>query len=352
MQTPQVESCRTDLHCSAAACVLLLALTACGDERDAAATQDATAATPSPATENGAPPTPAERADTAAHPEFDIESVPVSDAALGAFPYFALPTGFEHMNRPEVRDFDRFPFWVGDRYEWVEGKSFAAPIEAVSGKSFSQHELRRNIEHVVTQAGGVKVTEGRIPNEAISTLDEDITVDRNAGLGDIWNEPVTTYLIRRADQDIWVHLVTNSAMGSWTIAATEAFQPTATLIPADELKQQLDSAGKAVVQVNFATDEADILPDSQPQLDQISRLLDQDPALQLSVNGHTDNTGGAARNQELSEQRAAAVVAALGADGIDAARLQARGFGASQPVADKGSEEGKARNRRVELVKR
>ena len=104
--------------------------------------------------------------------------------------------------------------------------------------------------------------------------------------------------------------------------------------------------------MNFATDKTDILPDSLPQIEQVAALLKDDPSLKLAVNGHTDNTGDAAHNQQLSEGRAKAVVALLTGKGIEASRLSAAGFGAMQPVADNGTDEGKAKNRRVELVKR
>lgn len=73
--------------------------------------------------------------------------------------------------------------------------------------------------------------------------------------------------------------------------------------------------------------------------------------LKLRVEGHTDNAGTRATNQKLSEQRAAAVVSWLAAHGIDRSRLAAQGFADTKPVADNSSEEGRAKNRRVELVK-
>ncbi|MCR5887660.1 OmpA family protein [Hymenobacter sp. J193] len=81
------------------------------------------------------------------------------------------------------------------------------------------------------------------------------------------------------------------------------------------------------------------------------RLLQQNPTLRLAVQGHTDNSGTAPHNQQLSEARAAAVVATLTQAGVGAARLQSAGFGQSKPLADNSTEEGKAKNRRVELVK-
>lgn len=103
--------------------------------------------------------------------------------------------------------------------------------------------------------------------------------------------------------------------------------------------------------VNFDTDKATIRPESAPTVAEVVTLLRQNPALRLAVQGHTDNAGTAAHNQRLSEARAQSVVAALTAAGIGAARLQAAGFGQTQPLADNATEAGRAQNRRVELVK-
>jgi outer membrane protein OmpA-like peptidoglycan-associated protein len=74
--------------------------------------------------------------------------------------------------------------------------------------------------------------------------------------------------------------------------------------------------------------------------------------LRLAIEGHTDNAGSAAANKPLSQQRAQAVVTALTARGIAGARLTAAGFGSEKPIADNATEAGRAKNRRVELVKR
>ena len=86
-------------------------------------------------------------------------------------------------------------------------------------------------------------------------------------------------------------------------------------------------------------------------IDEIAKLLQSDAALKLSIDGHTDSTGTAERNRALSKQRAEAVLGALVAKGIAAERLSAQGFGPDKPVADNGDDAGRAKNRRVELVK-
>lgn len=309
-----------------------------------------------PAASPGAEPAASEAADSGAAaqkaPAFDIGSVPVSHATLGDFPYIALPAGYTTEGRSKLsKDFARFPFWTKGEPHWVEGKFYGTSFVPAEGREMSEFEVKKNFEALVQQMGGVKVSEEKIPEDTVRGWGDEITVGFVDGLGDVYNNPTTTYLIRRDDGNIWVHLVTDSAGGAYLVGKEKGFAQTAQLLPASALKQQLDSAGKVALQVNFAIDKTEVLPDSLPQIDQVVQLLKDDPALKLSINGHTDNTGDAAHNQKLSEGRANAVMAAIVAKGIDAARLNAKGFGRDQPVADNASEEGKAKNRRVELVK-
>ena len=85
---------------------------------------------------------------------------------------------------------------------------------------------------------------------------------------------------------------------------------------------------------------------------EIVKLLQASPTLRLGVEGYTDNAGTPAHNQQLSEARAREVVRTITAQDIAADRLQAAGFGQSRPLADNATEAGRAKNRRVELVKR
>lgn len=328
---------------------MLLALSACKPDEESVATGSAPPAVDS-SQAVGTTGTGSSVA-SSAEKSFNIESVPASNVALGEFPYITLPDGYSSRSfSAETKDFARFPFWVKGEQHWVEGKMYLATFGAESGKSMSEYEIRKNFDALVQQMGGQKISEEKIPGDVIKGWGDEITAGFNDGLGDVYNQPATTYLIRRDDGNIWVHLVV-SGVGSYVIAKEKGFEATARLLPAAEMKQQLDVTGKVALQVNFATDSAEILPDSLPQIDQVMQLLKDDPALKLSVNGHTDNSGDAAHNQQLSDDRAKAVVAALAAKGIDGARLDAKGFGQQQPVADNATEEGKAKNRRVELVK-
>ena len=104
--------------------------------------------------------------------------------------------------------------------------------------------------------------------------------------------------------------------------------------------------------INFDFSSARLRPESEPLLKQVAAMLNGHPDWTLTLEGHTDKVGGAAYNQRLSEQRAAAVVAYLVAQGVDAKRLDSAGFGMDKPVAPNDSGVGRAQNRRVEIVRK
>ncbi len=100
----------------------------------------------------------------------------------------------------------------------------------------------------------------------------------------------------------------------------------------------------------FDVSQYELQPQSLAELDRVVKMLQENPSVNILISGHTDNTGDATANIRLSENRAKSVVTYLASRGISLQRLQAKGFGAMQPVADNSSEEGRLQNRRTELT--
>ena len=119
------------------------------------------------------------------------------------------------------------------------------------------------------------------------------------------------------------------------------------------LYERVQGEGKIVTYgITFDTGKATIKPESTGEINRIRDLMNQDPGIKFEVQGHCDNTGSAAVNDKLSQQRAEAIVAALVGQGISADRLTAVGKGSSTPIADNSTDEGRAKNRRVEFIKK
>lgn len=123
-------------------------------------------------------------------------------------------------------------------------------------------------------------------------------------------------------------------------------------VTAGEMSSSLSKAGRvALYGILFDFNKSDLQPESTPALQEIVKLLEQDATLKLVVTGHTDNVGSLESNRDLSQRRAAAVVAVLvGQYRVATARLQPFGASFAAPVAPNSTEEGRAKNRRVELV--
>ena len=147
--------------------------------------------------------------------------------------------------------------------------------------------------------------------------------------------------------------VRNRTLALVEIVEIQDFEPTLEFIDASEMQSQISESGHvALYGVQFDHDSATLKPESQSTIDEIAKALAADSGLSLYIVGHTDDVGSLAYNNDLSERRAASVVAALVAEGIDASRLTPVGVGPVAPIASNESDQGRALNRRVELVKR
>ena len=122
-------------------------------------------------------------------------------------------------------------------------------------------------------------------------------------------------------------------------------------ITANEMLDALNKDGYVTLNILFETGKSTIQKESIPMIDQMYELMTIEPALKISIEGHTDNTGDAQLNKKLSDDRAKTVMNALIAKGIDKSRLSSIGWGQEKPVADNRTDEGRTKNRRVEIVK-
>jgi outer membrane protein OmpA-like peptidoglycan-associated protein len=197
----------------------------------------------------------------------------------------------------------------------------------------SRLELFRNYENALKQAGGTML---------YADADRYFTYTVKRPSGEYWGQ-VGCGAGSAAKCDKIQHKIVR-------IAAMEQ----SVVLSADQIKSSLADTGKVVFYgIYFDTDKSTLKPESDPTLAEMAKFLKTNASTKVFIVGHTDMQGGVERNQKLSQDRAAAVVAAMtGKHGIAKDRLAADGVGPLAPVAANDTEAGRAKNRRVEMVLR
>lgn len=161
---------------------------------------------------------------------------------------------------------------------------------------------------------------------------------------------VSVYLVANK-HDQWLQLPLGITLARVDVVEVRAREQRMELVSSKEMAGEIGRNGRvALYGIEFDFDSARLRPESAATLAEIARLLKEQPKLSLLVVGHTDSAGGFEYNRKLSQQRAESVVADLVGRGVGAARLFPVGVGFAAPVAANTSEEGRAKNRRVELV--
>lgn len=333
--------------------VLLMAgASACSRGDNAGSGSAAPAAAPAPVPASATP------SETPAPPgEFSSESVPVTTATLPPFPFFATPDGLVSLVREKDRivNFDAQYFMVGSKPTLVEGRIFRDRFSLTQERPYSELEFHRNYENLIAALGGRKISTAQYTVDVINAAGGRPVLDKhNYGAAPAPAYRHDSYLVRTPDgKEYWIEISTGSfpLHGYVVVLEKQGMAQSVGLLSASDMKKAIDADGRVALQINFDVDKATLRADAQPVLEEIHKLLVADPALKLSIEGHTDTTGDAQRNRDLSTARARSVLGALVGLGVAPDRLQSRGFGPDRPVADNASDAGRAKNRRVELVK-
>jgi OmpA-OmpF porin, OOP family len=288
--------------------------------------------------------------------------VPESAVDMGAYPYFKAPETMlivaneanAKLGVSEAIDFSQLIFYTGDSFYAAEGKVTRINYAmAEQGKNFNQYLYDKSIDPYLLSLGAKLIFKGKAPTEKLNSLNktDELTVHKYM-VGDVWNsDPVRVYALKQKDKRMMVQVFSNSAAGELGFVELKDFKQSMQKYSSETMKKEIDSTGKAIVNINFDTDKATLKTDGQDVVNQIAALLKANPTLKLSIEGHTDNTGSPERNKALSAERSTAVMLALINTGISKDNLKASGFGADKPLVANDSDENKAKNRRVELVK-
>ncbi len=243
-------------------------------------------------------------------------------------PLFTRMPGY-WIHSCQEKEFDAFAFVTGKGQTLtVEGRWWRYNYypQATATSKPSDLQIQRNFQNAVQQQGGQVV----------------------------WTEKGRdTYKLVKDGQEFWVQLAAEFTGKYFLTIVQKQGMAQDIIADAAALGQGLRNVGHMTVEgIYFDTGKSTIKPESAKAIEEIAKLLQADPALKVFVVGHTDSVSTVEVNLKLSQDRAQAVLQALVSQhGIAPARLRAYGCGPFAPVASNDTEEGRAKNRRVELVK-
>ncbi len=266
-----------------------------------------------------------------------IQALPVkADGDLKDPPQFTgMPS--HSVIEAEDKDFDSYKFCDGKKLFTVEGKVWRKHYNLKDGaQQPSATQVTRNYANALKKLGGTVVADSQITS---------------CGDKQYCSERVFTGKLLKDGGELLIELEPcNDGFDYWlTVVQKEAMKND---VSASALLDALKQDGHIALYINFDTGKSTIKPESTAVIDQIIAMMNSDKTIKIGIEGHTDNAGNSKSNKTLSDARAKAVMAAIVKGGIAASRLTAVGFGQEKPIADNGTNEGKQKNRRVELVKK
>jgi len=211
----------------------------------------------------------------------------------------------------------------------IEGRKVVIEYDLKRGADLvSILQVVRNLQNAVRIAGGQVIDDS---------------------LGNGWH--TTTLRFTKGDKEVWVLIDSRENVYFETVVEREVLKQDVTMDAASMASNIADTGSVAIYGINFDTASSVIKPESEPAIDEIAKLLTNNPTLKVYIVGHTDMVGDSASNVRLSQARAQSVITALvSKHGIAAARLIAFGNGPYAPVGSNKTDDGRAKNRRVELV--
>ena len=234
-----------------------------------------------------------------------------------------------YIDTYEEVEFDAYDGFVDSsgNYKTVEGRKFYINYYYIEGTNYlSEAQIKGNYKEAFKKIGGIVQYE--------DSYSLHMSLDKAGKVTWVHVNPWN------GGQGIALYIVEEKTMEQYVVA------------DADALAKEISLTGKvAVYGIHFDTGKAVVKPDSKPALEEIAKLLREDAGLDIYVVGHTDSVGTFVSNMSLSMARAEAVVNVLVKEyGIDSGRLKAHGVGPLVPASTNRSEDGRAMNRRVELV--
>jgi len=268
-------------------------------------------------------------------PEEEIEVIapPVVETDC---PYFSGIPEFS-INSSSDADFDAYNFWNGKKLVYVEGqlwsKHYAIKDE---NTKFSEQQILQFYQEAVKKKGGKILFNGKCEDEDCDEKKDFV---------------VFTAQIINGEQELWLEIIPYNDGANYDLIVIDKGE--LKIIPtAEKIFETLNFEGRMILYVKFNKEGSEIDAASGAIIEELTRMMNENPTLSITIEAHTDNTLDKMDSYELTEKQANAVKTALIKNGIAENRLKALGFGSTNPIEKNNSDAMRAKNRRIEVVKK
>jgi len=262
------------------------------------------------------------------------------------------PTLFAQADFPGTKDYpgiERMPKTFTLSYTYKKFDSFDFPVTENRKEKSQPVEGARYFFHY-------KIKDGVAPGSALETIRNYQNAAKTVGGQTLYEYTAginrrTTIRMRKGPSELWIFINAYTMDYEMTIIEKQAMEQQVTM-DATAMAGSIANAGSvAIYGIYFDTGKSVVKPESEPAIVEIAKLLTNNPAMKVYIVGHTDMVGDANANQMLSQSRAQSVINELiTKHSISDVRMIARGAGPYAPLASNKTEEGRSKNRRVELV--
>lgn len=288
------------------------------------------------------------------------DSIPLSHADLGIFPYFKTLPNFRPLNSSDsvTIENNRTYFFDGKKYFSVDGQVSSQKINIVDNtqKIPSEFQLTQEFDKVVFTLGGVKIFSGKLPEDDIKRFAGQDMVElssRNQVANSAYYG-VTEYVIKTPDKEVWIQLVAATiASKFYTLMVVEKQTPLINLNTnkINTILKQLEANAKAVIHLDFEADDVTLFTQSKDELLEIVGIFQAHPDWKISLEIHNAPVAKPEYTLALTEKRAAAIKEQLISLGVKSTSVNVKGLGDTKPLVANDTEKGRLTNTRVEISK-
>lgn len=295
------------------------------------------------------------------NPKEENQTIPISNADLGLFPYFKPFPNFQPRNVSDsvTIEQNRVYFFEGKRFFSVEGKVSSQTLNIIDGskKRPSEFQIIQEFDKIIATLGGKKIYTGQLPLTLLKSFagtDDIVSLGSKNQLVPSAFYGVVEYVIKTSEKEVWVQLQPYS-IGSnfYTLLVVEKQEQllTTNTNKKNLILETLEKNPMVDVDMKFAMDSAEILTQSGDEILNIVNVFQVHPDWKLKINVHNAPVGKPGYTLELTQKRATEIKTRLKSLGVKESMMEVKGLGDTKPLTNNETEKGRLINTRVEIIK-